>query len=62
METRLIPVTKWQEYHPWPPEGGLRHLIFNSKKNGFKKAFKKVGNRMLVDEKIFFECIDKLNK
>ena len=34
-ERRLIPVTKWNEYHPWPPIGGLRHLIFYEKTNGF---------------------------
>ena len=30
-ERRLIPVTKWNDYHPWPPIGGLRHLIFYEK-------------------------------
>ena len=33
-QTRLIPVTKWSEYHAWPPVGGLRHLIFFEKTNG----------------------------
>jgi hypothetical protein len=23
---RLIPVTKWNHHHAWPPIGGLRHL------------------------------------
>lgn len=54
--TKLIPVTDWGKYHPWPPVGGLRHLIFHSETNGFKPAFLRVGKRVLVDEQVFFEC------
>jgi hypothetical protein len=57
--TRLIPVPDWPKYHPWPPVGGLRHLIFNKETNGFSKAFKKVGGRVLIDEAAFFECVEK---
>jgi hypothetical protein len=57
----LIPVTKWNQYHPWPPLGGLRHLIFNAKTNGFDSAFKRVGRRVLVDEREFFAVIDRNN-
>lgn len=59
--TRLIPVPKWNEYHVWPPIGGLRHLIFNQKTNGFDKAFKRVGRNVLVDETVFFECVEFQN-
>jgi hypothetical protein len=61
MATRLIPVPKWNEFHPWPPPGGMRYLIFNAKRNGFAKAFKRVGKRVLIDEEVFFECIDEKN-
>ena len=27
---RLFTVKQWTETHPWPPLGGLRHLIFNA--------------------------------
>lgn len=60
--TKLIPVTKWNEYHPWPPIGGLRHLIFNEKTNGFSKVVTRVGRRVLIDEKRFFEWADKQHK
>lgn len=56
IQTRLIPVTEWNKYHPWPPPGGLRHLIFHSETNGFKNAFRRVGRRVLVDENEFFRC------
>lgn len=60
--TRLIPVPKWNDYHVWPPQGGLRHLIFNQKTNGFDKAFKRVGRNVLVDEAEFFACVDRQNQ
>jgi len=56
-EARFIPVTKWNDHHAWPPIGGLRHLIFFADKNGFKPAFKRVGRRVLVDERKFFEIV-----
>ncbi len=59
--SKLIPVPQWSDYHPWPPIGGLRHLIFNEKTNGFKTAFKRVGNRVLIDEAEFFACVEKQN-
>lgn len=51
---RLVPVTKWNEYHPWPPAGGLRHLIFNASTNGFDKVIRRIGRRVLIDEAEFF--------
>ena len=53
--TRLIPATRWPDHHPWPPIGGLRHLIFNAEKNGFGAVIRRCGRRVLVDEAAFFE-------
>jgi hypothetical protein len=55
---RLIPVTDWSNYHVWPTEGGLRHLIFNAEKNGFDKVVRRVGRRCLINEQAFFEFVD----
>lgn len=60
--SRLIPVPEWNQHHSWPPQGGLRHLIFNEKTNGFASAFKRVGRRVLIDEAAFFACVDKQNQ
>lgn len=60
--TRLIPAHQWNSYHDWPPPGGLRHLIFNADKNGFAPAIKRVGRRVLIDEKKFFECVEATDK
>jgi len=57
--TRLIPVTKWNDYHDWPPPGGLRHLIFHAKENGFDEVVKRCGRRVLIDEQMFFEWVEK---
>lgn len=53
-QTRLIPPNKWLEEHPWPPIGGLRHLIFNANSNGFDKVICRIGRRVLIDETAFF--------
>lgn len=59
---RLIPVPDWGKYHPWPPIGGLRHLIFHAETNGFSTAFKRVGRRVLVDETAFWRCVEHQNE
>ncbi|MDA9982672.1 hypothetical protein N9H39_08045 [Gammaproteobacteria bacterium] len=56
---RIIPASNWNNYHDWPPPGGMRHLIFNEKKNGFSKCVRRVGRRVLIDERAFFEWVDE---
>lgn len=56
---RLIPLTDWPRYHPWPTVAGLRHIRFYQNVNGFTNAFRTVGRRVLVDEQAFFETVDK---
>ena len=55
--TRLIPVTDWNKYHPWPPIGGLRHLVFNAGSTGFDAVVRRVGRRVLIDERAFFDWV-----
>ncbi len=59
MQQRLIPASKWNDYHAWPPMGGLRHLIFNAKQNGFDRVVRRVGRRVLIDEGAFFEWVER---
>lgn len=54
-QTRYIPLPKWNDYHIWPPIGGLRHLVANAKAKKFDGVFIKVSGRILLDEKKFFE-------
>lgn len=58
---KLIPASKWNEHHEWPPIGGLRHLIFFAPLNNFKKVVKRVGRRVLIDEQAFFEWLEEQN-
>lgn len=58
---KLILLTKWNDHHDWPSQGGLRYLYFNKSTNGFDKAFRKAGGRILVIESAFFDCIDAQN-
>ncbi len=56
--SRLIPVPEWPKIHPWPPLGGLRHLIFHARRNGFDVVIRRVGRRVLIDESAFFDWVD----
>ena len=56
---RFIPVTRWNDFHAWPPLGGLRHLIFHREQNGFDACLRKVGRRLLIDEQAFFAWVEK---
>lgn len=58
---KLIPLTEWSKHHSWPPLGGLRHLVFNAKENGFHKVIRRCGRRILINEKAFFEWIEENN-
>ncbi len=59
---RLIPITKWNSFHAWPPVGGLRHLVFYAKTNGFDSCLVRVGRRVLIDEARFFQWVDAQKK
>lgn len=56
-QKRVIPLTDWSKYHPWPPLGGLRHLAFHAKQNGFDRVIRRVGRRILIDEDAFFDWV-----
>jgi hypothetical protein len=55
--TRLIPLTDWPKFHPWPTVRGLRHLVFGEP-NGFSVCVRRVGRRVLIDEAAFFIWVE----
>ena len=57
----LIPLTEWPNRHAWPPLGGLRHLVFHAKTNGFDSVIRRCGKRILLDEAAFFQWIAEQN-
>jgi hypothetical protein len=65
MHTRLIPLEKWKDYHPWPTSGGLRNLIYQKDKpltKSFEKVYKRCGNKILIDEQAFFDWVEEQDK
>lgn len=61
-QKRVIPLADWPKYHPWPPLGGLRHLVFHAKQNGFEKVIRRPsGKKILIDEEAFFLWVDQNN-
>jgi hypothetical protein len=59
---KLIPLTEWNQHHTFPPLGGLRHLVFHAKQNGFDTCIRRVGRRILIDEPAFFQWVDSQNQ
>jgi len=57
-KTRYIPASRWNNYHDWPPPGGLRYLIFHENENGFHVCVRRIGRRVLIDEAAFFEWVE----
>jgi hypothetical protein len=54
---RFITVPDWNSHHPWPTQAGLRHLIFHAHENGFDRVIRRVGRRVLIDERAFFQWV-----
>lgn len=46
----------------WPSESALRAIILDASwgQNNFQAAFKRVGRRVLICEKAFWECVENL--
>lgn len=55
--TRYLTIKQWTFAHPWPSERALRAYIYKSGANGFDKVFIRVGKRILIDEKAFFDWV-----
>jgi len=54
----LIPVSKWNEFYPYPTVKSLRQIIFRKKKNGFDKVLRKIDGRLYICVKDFNEWIE----
>ncbi len=61
MTKKLIPIAQWNKFHVWPTPAGLRYLVVNAKINGFHKAIRRVGRRILIDEAAFFDWVEEQN-
>lgn len=62
MQTELLTVKQFSQKHQAFTIGGLRALIFNADKNGFKKVIRRIGGRVLINESDFFNWIEEINR
>lgn len=58
---RLILVTRWKDYYDYPSVNSLRWLIFNETANGFNKVVRRIGSRVLIKERAFFDWVEEQN-
>ena len=58
-KTRLIPLSKWNDFHPYPTVASLRHLVFFEETNGFSKVLRRIGRRLYIDEESFFAWVNE---
>lgn len=52
---RLIPLVKWNDYHPDPSVKALRMLVFRKDENGFDSVVERRGKRILINEAAYFK-------
>lgn len=48
-------IEQFCQRHPAFTPGGIRHIRFHEKDNGFAKAFIQIGRRVYIHEEMFFE-------
>lgn len=57
-ESRLIPLSEWNKYYPYPTKGTLYQYNFDKENNGFDCCTEKGGkhgNRILINDVKFWE-------
>lgn len=56
-ESRIIELSKWNKYHPYPTVGALRQYYFKRETNGFKDVIEyggeNAGRILIVEDKFF---------
>lgn len=57
-QSRIIPLAKWNDFHPYPSVRALRQYNVNKDENGFSECLEyggENGGRILINEDKFFE-------
>jgi hypothetical protein len=58
-QTKYLSVPQAADYYPAFSQSAFRHLIFNSKQNGFFKVVRRIGKRkILISTKAFEEWVE----
>lgn len=61
VECCWVPVKVFASQVRWPSESAMRSYIFKAKELGLDSAFLRVGRRVLVNPKRFFNLISNIN-
>lgn len=62
MLSNFLTVKQFAQKYPAFSEASLRYNIFHEEKNGFDKAIKRVGKKILIDEEAFLNWIEAQNE
>jgi hypothetical protein len=57
----VLTIQQFSDLHPAFTTSSLRSIRFYQESNGFAEAFLTLGSRVLIDEDLFFKCLDRLN-
>jgi hypothetical protein len=60
--SKLMSVQQFATEHPAFSQSALRHLIFDAERNGFRSVIRRVGRKILLDERSFFEWVERQNQ
>ena len=60
-QARIIPLSKWNDYHAYPTVKSLRMKIFHNANNFANEVIERDGKRILINEKKYFEWHKKCN-
>lgn len=60
-KSNLFTVKQFAQLHPAFSVGSLRMLIFKSEQNGLRKALRRIGGRVLINETLFFNWVEEIN-
>ena len=58
---KYLTVPQFCKAHQWATLGGIRHLIFHERSNGFSKCVRRIGKRVLLNEEAVFAWIEEQN-
>jgi len=58
----LIPVSKWNDFYPYPSSSALRQLIFYNTNEFNNSVVRRIGKRLYLKTSAFFEWVEDSNK
>ena len=58
-QSKLIPISDWNEYHDYPTSESLYQKWHKREQNGFDYCAFKDGRRVIIDEDKYFEWVQR---